>query len=414
MTLKLNHGMNIKTNKMNKSLILACAALISAHAAFAENKENPADTAFIFKDTKLVKTTSVKDQNRSGTCWSFSGISFFEDELLKAGKGEYDLSEMYVVRQCYIDKAINYVRYYGQTNFGEGGGLLDVPYVYNKYGMLPDTVYNGLQYGEEKHNHGELAAVLSTYLKEIVKNPNKKLSTAWLKGYEGILDAYLGKVPETFEYNGKTYTPKSFAESLGLNMDDYLPVTSFNHHEFYKPFVLEVPDNWAHGLYYNVPMNELKEIVENAIDNGYSVLWAADVSEKGFKWYDGVALMPKVDKNKAVEGTELSKWVKLKNSEKEDKLYDFKGPVEEIEVTQESRQKGFDNYETTDDHGMVIVGKAVDQKGNKYFKVKNSWDSDQVYQGFFYVSEPYFLAKTMSILVNKKAIPSGILKKLGK
>ena len=225
-------------------------------------------------------------------------------------------------------------------------------------------------------------------------------------------NAWLRSYGFTFEYNGKTYTPKSFAQELGLDMNDYLPVTSFSHHDFYKPFVLEVPDNWDHGLYYNVPMEEMQQIVDNAIEKGYTVLWAADVSEKGFKWYDGVALMPKVDRNKAKEGTELSRWVKLKDSEKEDEMYDFKGPVEEIEVTQESRQQGFDNYETTDDHGMVIVGTAVDQKGNKYYKVKNSWDSEQVYDGYFYISMPYFLAKTMSIMVNKDAVPSEILGKL--
>ncbi|HIU39224.1 MAG TPA: aminopeptidase [Candidatus Limisoma intestinavium] len=399
---------------MNKLSLILCAAFVSsaAMASAAEKEEAQQDTAFVFTDVKVNPTTSVKDQHMSGTCWSFSGLSFLEDELLKNGKGEYDLSEMFVVRQCYIDKAINFVRYYGKTNFGEGGGLLDIPYVYNKYGMVPESAYNGLQYGEEKHNHGELAAVLTAYLNEIVKNPNDKLSTAWLNGYIGILDAYLGKAPETFEYNGKTYTPKSFAQELGLDMNDYLPVTSFSHHDFYKPFVLEVPDNWDHGLYYNVPMEEMQQIVDNAIEKGYTVLWAADVSEKGFKWYDGVALMPKVDRNKAKEGTELSRWVKLKDSEKEDEMYDFKGPVEEIEVTQESRQLGFDNYETTDDHGMVIVGTAVDQKGNKYYKVKNSWDSEQVYDGYFYISMPYFLAKTMSIMVNKDAVPSEILGKL--
>ena len=398
---------------MNKLSLILCAAVLSPQIAVsAADKENMQDTAFVFTDVKVNPTTSVKDQNKSGTCWSFSGLSFLEDELLKNGKGEYDLSEMYAARQCYIDKAINFVRYYGKTNFGEGGGLLDIPYVYNKYGMMPESVYDGLEYGEEKHDHGELAAVLTAYLNEIVKNPNKKLSTAWLKGYIGILDAYLGEVPETFEYNGKTYTPKSFAQELGLDMNDYLPVTSFTHHEFYKPFVLEVPDNWDHGLYYNVPMEELQQIVDNAIDKGYTVLWAADVSEKGFKWYDGVALMPKVDREKSMEGTELDRWVKLKDSEKEDKMYDFKGPVEEVTVTQESRQQGFDNYETTDDHGMVIVGKAVDQKGNKYYKVKNSWDSEQVYKGYFYISMPYFLAKTMSIMVNKDGVPAGILEKL--
>ena len=396
---------------MNSKLLALLFALASSTVGvFAQETT---DTTFVFTDIKVNPTTSIKDQNRTGTCWSFSGVSFIENELLKNGKGEYDLSEMYVVRQCYIDKAINFIRYYGKTNFGEGGGLLDVPYVFDKYGMLPEVAYTGLNYGEEKHNHGELAAVLTSYLNEIVKNPNKKLSTAWLNGYIGILDAYLGKVPETFTYDGKQYTPRSFADMLGLNMNDLVAVSSFTHHPFYKPFVLEVPDNWCNGQYYNVPLEEMMEIVDNAIDEGYTVLWAADVSEKGFKWYEGVALLPKVDRNKERTGTELARWVKLRSSEKEDELYDFKGPVEEVEATQDIRQKGFDNYETTDDHGMVIVGKAVDQKGNKYFKVKNSWDTDQVYNGYFYVSETYFKLKTMGIMINKKAIPTSITKKLG-
>ena len=396
---------------MNRKLLALSFALASSTVGvFAQETT---DTTFVFTDIKVNPTTSIKDQNRTGTCWSFSGVSFIENELLKNGKGEYDLSEMYVVRQCYIDKAINFIRYYGKTNFGEGGGLLDVPYVFDKYGMLPEVAYTVLNYGEEKHNHGELAAVLTSYLNEIVKNPNKKLSTAWLNGYIGILDAYLGKVPETFTYDGKQYTPRSFADMLGLNMNDLVAVSSFTHHPFYKPFVLEVPDNWCNGQYYNVPLEEMMEIVDNAIDEGYTVLWAADVSEKGFKWYEGVALLPKVDRNKERTGTELARWVKLRSSEKEDELYDFKGPVEEVEATQDIRQKGFDNYETTDDHGMVIVGKAVDQKGNKYFKVKNSWDTDQVYNGYFYVSETYFKLKTMGIMINKKAIPTSITKKLG-
>ena len=396
---------------MNRKLLALSFALASSTVGvFAQETT---DTTFVFTDIKVNPTTSIKDQNRTGTCWSFSGVSFIENELLKNGKGEYDLSEMYVVRQCYIDKAINFIRYYGKTNFGEGGGLLDVSYVFDKYGMLPEAAYTGLNYGEEKHNHGELAAVLTSYLNEIVKNPNKKLSTAWLNGYIGILDAYLGKVPETFTYDGKQYTPRSFADMLGLNMNDLVAVSSFTHHPFYKPFVLEVPDNWCNGQYYNVPLEEMMEIVDNAIDKGYTVLWAADVSEKGFKWYEGVALLPKVDRNKERTGTELARWVKLRSSEKEDELYDFKGPVEEVEATQDIRQKGFDNYETTDDHGMVIIGKAVDQKGNKYFKVKNSWDTDQVYNGYFYVSETYFKLKTMGIMINKKAIPTSITKKLG-
>ena len=399
--------------KSIKVTLVVCVALCSINAFAAKKKAvEKADTSFIFTDIKVNPTTSVKDQNITGTCWSFSGISFFEDELLRTGKGEYDLSEMYVVRHCYLDKAIKYIRYYGKTNFAEGGGTMDVPFVWKNYGIVPDSVYTGLQYGEDKHVHSELTRVLTAYLEEIAKNPNKKLSTKWFEGYKGILDAYLGKEPETFTYQGKTYTPQSFAQSLGLDMDNYISITSYTHHPFYEQFVLEIPDNWLNAASYNVPLDEMKAVVDNAIDAGYTVLWAADVSEKGFKWYDGVALLPKIDMAKTKEGTELSRWVKLKDSEKRDAAYDFKSPVEEETVTQESRQRGFDNYETTDDHGMVIVGRAVDQKGNKYYKVKNSWDSDHIYKGFFYVSEPYFLAKTMSILVNKDAVPQTIMSKL--
>lgn len=396
-----------------KYLISSVLTLAVAFNAVADDKIVEADsTGFKFTDVKVVKTTSVKDQNKSGTCWCFAGTSHFEDEIMKAGGDSLDLSEMFTVRQCYLEKAIRYVRMYGLTAFSPGGSVLDVPYVWEKYGAIPEEVYNGLGYGEEKHTHGELHAVLQAYIKSINANPNKKLTTAWLKGFEGILDAYFGKVPETFEYNGKTYTPQSYAKSLGLSMDNYVAISSFTHHPFYKPFVLEVADNWLWGQYQNVPMEELKAIVDNAIDNGYSLVWAADVSEGGFKWRKGYAVMPKGKGEGDMDATELARWVKLSDKDRQDSKYDIKGPVEEETITQESRQEMFDRLETTDDHGMVIVGKAVDQEGNKYYKVKNSWDTNQVYDGYFYVSEPYFYAKTLSILVNKKAIPSDIAKKM--
>ena len=374
----------------------------------------PADSIekFVFTDVKTLPTTSVKDQNKSGTCWCFAGTSMLEDELLRKGGKEVDLSEMFTVRQCYLDKADRYVRMYGNANFGAGGSIMDVPYVWNRYGVVPESVYSGLNYGEEKHVHGELDAILKAYLDAVVRNPNKRISTAWRKGFEAILDAYLGKVPETFEVGGKTYTPLTYAQSLGLTMDDYVPVTSFTHHPFYEPFVLEVADNWLWAPYENVPMEELKAIVDNSIEKGYPVVWAADVSEGGFKWTDGFAVMPKERTAADMEGTELSRWVKLSDKERQAKQYDIKGPVEEIVVTQQSRQEMFDRQETTDDHGMEIVGVATDQNGNRFYKVKNSWDTNQVYDGFFYVSEPYFLAKTMSILVHRDAITPGVAEKL--
>lgn len=373
----------------------------------------PADTVgFGFRDIKVIPHTSVKDQNKSGTCWCFSGTSFIEDEILRQGGDSLDLSEMFTVRQCYLDKAIRYIRLYGQTNFSAGGSALDVPYVWKRYGAMPEEVYSGLQYGEEKHVHGELDAALKAYLDAIKANPNKKLSTAWLKGVEGILDAYLGEVPETFTYRGKTYTPRSYAESLPVNIDDYVSITSFTHHPFYGEFAVEVPDNWIWEKSLNLPMEEMKAVVDNAIEKGYPVVWAADVSEGGFKWKDGYAVMPKEKKEADLEGTELSRWVTLSDKERQESRFDFTSPVPEMEITQEIRQQMFDNQETTDDHGMEIVGTATDRNGTRYYKVKNSWDTNQVYGGYFYVSEPYFYAKTIDILVHKDAIPKDIARKI--
>lgn len=410
--------------KSRKSLAALFAVAVAALPAAAfgnfgyaadDEKEAPADTlGFEFKDVTLVPTTSVKDQNKSGTCWCFAGTSMFEDEIVRRGGKPLDLSEMFTVRQCYLDKADRYVRMYGATNFAAGGSIMDVPYVWKRYGAIPESAYPGLNYGEEKHVHGELDAILKAYLDVVVKKPNKRISTAWRQGVEAILDAYLGEVPETFEVDGKTYTPRSYADALGLVPDEYVALTSFTHHPMYEPFVLEVADNWLWAPYENVELNELKEVVDNAIANGYPVVWAADVSEDGFKWTDGVALMPKVRTADDMEGTELSRWVHLSDKERKEKQYDFKGPVEEITVTPEMRQEMFDRQETTDDHGMEIVGTATDREGNRYYKVKNSWDTNQKCDGFFYVSEPYFLAKTLSILVHRDALPKAIAKKLNK
>ncbi len=390
---------------------MAAAVAVSVSAA-PDKAATDTVKGFVFTDVKINPTTSVKDQNKSGTCWCFAGTSHFEEEILHNGGAPLDLSEMFTVRQCYLDKADKYIRTGGKTNFSQGGSIMDVPYVWKRYGALPDSVYAGLNYGEDKHAHYELEAAMKGYLDAVVRKPGKRLSTAWKQGLEGILDAYLGKVPETFTVNGKTYTPKTYAESLGLNADDYIPVTSFTHHPFYEQFPIEVADNWLWADYYNVPMEDLKAIADAAIDNGYTFVWAADVSEGGFKWKDGFALMPKAKTEADMDGTELARWVKMSDADRAAKQFEINGPVEEIEVTQQTRQNMFDRQETTDDHGMVIVGRAVDQKGNKYYKVKNSWDTNQVYDGYFYVSEPYFLAKTLNILVNKKAIPKNIAKKM--
>lgn len=390
-------------------LALACAGTIYA----AADEAKPDSTGFTFTDVKLVKTTPVKDQNKSGTCWSFSGLSFFEDEILRKTGKEMDLSEMFVVRHCYDDKADKYVRTNGKINFAQGGSALDPMYVWRTYGIVPESAYTGLQYGEEKHSHYEMADVLTSYVNAVNRNASKRISTAWRKGFNGVLDAYLGEYPSTFTYEGKTYTPRSFAESLPINPDDYVALTSFTHHPYYTQFALELADNWLWEKYYNLPLDEFKAVVDNAIDNGYSLVWAADVSEGGFKWAKGYAVMPKEKTEADMDGTELARWVKLSDKDREKQKYDINGPVEEITVTPESRQTMFDRQETTDDHGMVIVGKAVDQNGNKYYKVKNSWDTNQIYDGYFYVSEPYFLAKTIDIYLNKEAVPEPIRAKLG-
>ena len=397
--------------KIYASLLAAALALPTAAQAPADTAAT--DTAFVFTDIITLPTTSVKDQNKSGTCWCFAGTSFFENEIRRLGGDSLDLSEMFTVRHCYADKADRFVRMYGQMNFAPGGSLLDVPYVWKHYGAVPEEVYRGLEYGEDKHVHGELDAVLDAYVKAVARKPTKKVSTAWKKGVDGVLDAYFGELPATFEYKGKTYTPQSYAASLPIKLDDYVALTSFTHHPFYEQFVFEVPDNWLWGQYWNLPLDEFKAVVDNALENGFSLVWAADVSEGGFKWTDGVALMPKGKSEGDMDGTDLARWVKLSDKERANSRYDFKAPVEEIEVTQELRQQMFDNQETTDDHGMEIVGVAKDQKGNRYYKVKNSWDTNQVYDGFFYVSEPYFKAKTVNILVHRDAIPKAIAKKLG-
>ena len=257
-----------------------------------------------------------------------------------------------------------------------------------------------------------MEAALKGYLDAVNRNPNRRLSTAWKKGYNAILDAYFGALPETFEVDGKSYTPQTYAQSLGLDMADYIPFTSFTHHPFYISFGLEIADNWIWGQYVNVPLDELKAIVDNSLEKGYTVLWAADVSEGGFKWKEGFAVMPKEKTEADMEGTELARWVKMSDSDREDARWDINGPVDEIEVTQETRQEMFDRQETTDDHSMVIVGYAVDQNGKRYYKVKNSWDTNHVYDGFFYVSEAYFLSKTVDVMVNKEVVPKDIMKKI--
>lgn len=391
---------------------LLLAGVAFGAAADEATEKNDSTGGFVFTDVKVIKTTPVRDQNKSGTCWCFSTNSFIEDEILRLSGKEVDLSEMFVVRKCYEDKADRYVRLYGDANFAAGGGAVDIPYVWERYGMMPENAYPGILYGEDKHVHGELDAILHGYVDAVKSRPNKRISTAWKKGFAGVLDAYLGEVPETFVVDGTTYTPQSYAASLPYKPENYVGLTSFTHHPFYKGFALEVPDNWLWEDYINLPLEDLKAVVDYAVENGYPIAWGADVSEGGFNWKKGYAVMPKPTDASSLEGTELARWVKLSDQERSDKQFEIDGPCDEIVVTQESRQEMFDRQETTDDHGMEIVGYATDQKGNRFYKVKNSWDDNQVYGGYLYVSEPYLLAKTIDIYVNKDAIPANIRKKL--
>ena len=375
--------------------------------------EIPDSTGFKFTDVKVNKTTPVKDQNKSGTCWAFSGTSMVEEDVMRKGGPELDISEMWTVRNCYIDKAKKYIRTGGKVNFAQGGSFADVVYAMDNYGVVPEEAYSGLNYGEDKHSHYEMAEALEAYLNAINKNPNKKLSTAWLPGFTAILDAYMGPAVDTFTYNGKTYTPKEFAAAMNIKPEEYVSFTSYTHHPFYKPFALEIADNWLWSESMNVPMEELKRIVDEALDAGFTVGWAADVSEKGFKWRKGYALLPEKKAKEDMDNAEVARWTQLSDSDRDAMQYDIKGPVKERSISQEDRQRTFDNRETTDDHGMVIVGYATDQEGNRYYKVKNSWDTNQLYDGYLYVSEPYFLEKTLSIMLNKAGVPKDIANKTG-
>ena len=394
-----------------KSLGLVMALIITTMlTAFSQNDE--AKTGYEFEVIKKLETTPVKNQFRSGTCWSFSAISFLESELLRMGKSEIDLSEAWVIRHSYSDKAVRYVRWHGNLNFAGGGAFHDVTNCITNYGIVPEDIYEGLSYGTDKFVHGEFDTVLKGYMDEVIKNKNKELTTAWHKGFEGILDAYLGEKVESFTYKGKEYTPESFVtEYLELNPENYIEITSFTHHPYYSKFILEVPDNWSYDEVYNVTLDDFTDIIDYSIENGYTVAWAGDVSEKGFSWKKGIAVVPDVEYEET-SGTDKERLTGLTTKEKNELIYSFEKPVKELDITPELRQKAFDNYATTDDHGMHIVGIAKDQNGTKFYIVKNSWDVDNPYNGYIYMSEAFIKYKATDIMINKNALPKDIKKKL--
>ncbi|MFT4072374.1 MAG: C1 family peptidase [Dysgonamonadaceae bacterium] len=395
---------------MKRIFMLPVCLILALSLQAQAPKDTTAGTGYKFTVVKENPITSVKNQANSGTCWSYSGVGFLESELIKSGKGTLDLSEMYIVRRNYEDKAAKFVRLGGKLNFGQGGSFADVVGTLDEYGVLPNSDYEGLNYGEPKNSHGELEGVLSSYIKSLVDN--KKLSTAWFSGFKGILDAYLGKVPQTVSVGGKSMTPQAYAQSLGLKSDNYVSISSFTHHPFYSQFAIEVPDNWRWANSYNLPLDEFMQVIDNAIENGYTVLWGSDVSEIGFT-RDGLAVIP--DQTAAENiGSDQAHWLGLSQTEKNNELKKKinAGPVKELSITQELRQKAYDNYETTDDHGMQIYGIAKDQNGTKYYMVKNSWGEAGKYKGLWYASESFVRYKTLNYVVNKNAIPKEIRKKL--
>jgi bleomycin hydrolase len=397
--------------KMKGFLLLMFAVLGSVQAQETEKVTNKDGSEYQFTVLKNLEATPVQSQGRTGTCWTFSALSFLESELLRMGKGEHELSEMWIARNAYHDKAINYVRMHGNFNFSAGGAFHDIPYVIKKYGIVPLSAYQGLNYGSKSHNHAEMDKLLKVMVDVVVKSPqNRVLTPVWLDAIDGVLDAYLGAKPDSFEVDGKTYNGKSYAKELGMDMNDYVVLGSFTHHPFYEQFVLAVPDNWAFGQVYNLPLDEMMEVAEYAINKGYSWAWASDVSEKGFSFRDGLAIVPEDETTIRKKGRDNSFF----SDAGAEKISDaFAQPVPEKKITQEIRQTAYDNYQTTDDHGMHITGLVKDQNGTKYYRVKNSWGTGNFCDGYFYASEAYVRYKTMNIMLHKDALPRKIAKKLG-
>lgn len=389
-----------------RTILAAALSLLTIAASAQKPSKGP---EYEFKTVKENPVTPVKNQYRSGTCWCFSALSFVESEVLRTKGIETDLSEMFVVGKSYHDRAIKYVRVDGHLNFAAGSSFGDVFHVIKDYGIVPQDAMPGFNYGTDKPEHSELDAALKGYVEAIVKNPNKKLSTAWVNGFDGIVAAYFGEYPEGFSVNAVEYTPESYRDYLGINTDDYVNLTSFTHHPFYEPFIIEVCDNWRWDSAYNLPIDELMEVMYNAIDKGYTIAWGSDVSEKGFT-RNGIAVMPVEKDSKPAAGSDQERWVGKSTENAEEVKAEL---PEEMTITQEMRQEGYDRKTTTDDHGMHIYGLAEDQNGTKYFMVKNSWGEAGKYKGIWYASDAFVRYKTLNVVVHKDALPKDIKKKLG-
>ena len=400
---------------MKKIIALALLAVVATGANAKGKKQPKVDpNKPVFTIVKENPITSVKDQNRSGTCWAYSTLSYFESEILKNTGKTYDLCESFVANKDYMDRAVQVVRYHGDMQFAQGGSAYDVYYVLKNHGICPENAmpFPGSLYGDSLNNFNEFFSLLEPYVEGIATNKASKISNQWKVGFQGILDAYLGKCPENFTYEGKNYTPKSFASSLGLNMDDYVTITSYTHHPFYSQFVVEVQDNWRNPASYNLPMDEMMQIIDNAVMNGYTVAWGGDVSEPGFT-RDGLAYMIDAKKMQSLQGSDMARWLGLSAAKRRNIIDSLGCNVPEVQPTQEMRQERFDNWELTDDHGMLIYGIAKDQNGKEYYMVKNSWGEAGKYKGTWYMTKTFIAANTMDYMVNKNAIPANIRKKMG-
>ena len=399
---------------MKKLLTFALLALIATGAQAAKKKEAVNKNKPVFTVIKENPITSIKDQNRSGTCWAYSTLSFFESEILKKSGKTYDLCEMFVANKNYMDRATMTVRMHGDVSFSQGGSAYDVYYVLKNYGICPEDAMPlpGTMYGDSLANFNEFFDVMTPYVEKIAKSDSKKLTPAWKNGLQGIIDAYLGKCPENFNYEGKNYTPKTFAESLGLDWNDYVSITSYTHHPFWTEFDVEVQDNWRWPMSWNVPMDDMMRIIDNAVMNGYTVAWGGDVSEEGFT-RKGLGIAYDTKKAQSLSGSDAAKWLRLSKTEKSNKLDSLGINAPEITPSQELRQQRYDNWELTDDHGMLIYGIAKDQNGKEYYMVKNSWGEYGDYKGTWYMTKAFVANATMDFMVNKNAIPEDIRKKLG-
>ena len=398
---------------MKKILTLALLALLATGANAAKPKKAARSNKPVFTTIKENPITSIKDQNRSGTCWDYSTLSYFESEILKATGKTYDLCEAFVANKTYMDRAVQVVRLHGDCQVSQGGSAYDVLHVLKNQGICPEDAmpFPGSLYGDSLNNFNEFFGQLEPYVAGIAKSTANKISSQWKVGLQGILDAYLGQCPEKFTYEGKEYTPKSFAASLGLNFDDYVTITSYSHHPYYTQYAVEVQDNWRNPLSWNLPMEDMARILENAVMNGYTVAWGGDVSEPGFT-RKGLAYFVDTKKAEGLSGSDMARWLKLSPAKRTNLIDSLGCKVPELEPTAEQRQQRFDNWELTDDHGMLIFGIAKDQHGKEYYMVKNSWGETGDYKGIWYMTKNFIVANTMDFMVNKNAIPADILQKM--